>query len=692
MACIAGILLNLLFSSLVDSSGLPLYLDTVGTISVAVMGGYLPGVLVGFATNFLKGISNPSSLYYGFLQVLIAIFAAYLGKRGDLKKKRGIAGAIIIFSLIGGAASTFIPFFMEGLVEYQNESLCALLYKTGHFNLILSKLISSIIIDLLDKAASVFIVLIILHFIPKNFYKYAHLRMWMQNPVEDKDVVKKEKKHVRVMSLQIKTLVVLIFSLTTVAFVGIYICIRIYHNTIISDHTNLARGTVKLAASVIDGDKVNEYLGRKGIVFGYDNTKVRLKNILESTSEISYLYVYKMEEDGFHVVFDIDTEDAEASEIGEVLPYGAEFEQYIPSLLAGEEVEPIITNDEYGYLLTAACPVFDSRGDCVCYAIADVDMEMLQANESNFITKMVTIYLGFFIFLCVFIIWLVDYHIIVPVRTITNHVDDFSEISDTQEEMDEYLRELRQMNVHTGDEIESLYKAICRMTQDQVEQTRSIRQLSNSTSKMQEGLIITMADMVENRDSDTGAHIQKTAAYVQIIVEGLKKKGYYAEKITPEFISDVVRSAPLHDVGKINIPDVVLNKPGKLTDEEYEIMKTHTTAGKLIMEHVISTVEGESYLKEARNMAAYHHERWDGKGYPEGLHGEEIPLSARIMAVADVFDALTSPRVYKPAFPLKKALDIIEEGSGTQFDEKCVEVFMANLDKVTYVLRKYNGD
>jgi response regulator RpfG family c-di-GMP phosphodiesterase len=153
---------------------------------------------------------------------------------------------------------------------------------------------------------------------------------------------------------------------------------------------------------------------------------------------------------------------------------------------------------------------------------------------------------------------------------------------------------------------------------------------------------------------------------------------------------DVETSAPLHDVGKISISDTILNKPGKLTDEEFELMKTHTTAGKEIMEKVIDRVQGENYLKEARNMAAYHHEKWDGSGYPEGLYGEVIPLSARVMAVADVFDALSSKRVYKDAMPFEKAMSIIEEGSGTHFDPKCVEVFLESQKEVKTVLKKYN--
>ena len=323
---------------------------------------------------------------------------------------------------------------------------------------------------------------------------------------------------------------------------------------------------------------------------------------------------------------------------------------------------------------------------------ADVDLGQVNKKTYKFLTEIVSVYLGVFLLFCVLISWLAKYHVSLPLKTITRRVYDLVGSENTQQELDENLKRFREIDIRTGDEVEMLYNAICSMSSNQFEYIRSIRRLSEATSKMQDGLIITMADMVDNRDSDTGAHIQKTAAYVRIIVEGLKKKGYYAEKLTPKFMSDAVRSAPLHDVGKISIPDEVLNKAGKLSDEEYEIMKTHTTEGKRIMEHAISTVEGDNYLKEARNMAAYHHERWDGKGYPEGLHGEVIPLSARIMAVADVFDALTSPRVYKPAFTLEKALSILEEGKGTQFDPRCVEVFMDALDEVKVVLRKYNPE
>ncbi len=687
--CVLGTGLNMACSALVSVLGLPLYLDTVGTVVVAVSGGYLPGVIVGFLTNIIKSISDPSSLYYGVLNILIAVVASFLASRGWFKKIGGIIGSVFIFTLIGGGLGALIPWFMEGL-SFDSESLSGMLYSTGHFGLGISHLLSSLIMDLPDKAVTVLLAALLLRLLPEKWKPFFSFRGWMQTPESEEEMTGKTGVKPRIMQLQVKILMVLGVALATVAVVGIVVSMKVYEKAVIKEHMRLAEGTASIAAGALDPDRVEDYLEKGEKAEGYEEIRARLEQILDSSPNITYLYVYQIKEDGCHVVFDLEGDGVYGAPVGTVLPFDEGFSAYIPLLLWGEKVDPIITDDAYGRLLTAYHPVYDSTGQCVCYVGADVDMEELAADERSFLMEMITVFLSFFLLISVIVIWLTQYHIVFPVKSITKYVDGFSDTEDSQEKLDKSVKRFRNLDVHTGDEVEILYHSLSKMFAEQAEQTRNIRRLSSSTAKMQDGLIITMADMVENRDSDTGAHVQKTAAYVKIIVEALKKKGYYAEKITPKFISDAVRSAPLHDVGKINIPDGILNKPGKLTPEEFEIMKRHTTEGKKIIEHAISTMEGDHYLKEARNMAAYHHERWDGKGYPEGLHGEVIPLSARIMAVADVFDALTSPRIYKPAFPLDKALAIIEEGRGTQFDPKCVEVFMESLPEVKVILRKFN--
>ena len=154
----------------------------------------------------------------------------------------------------------------------------------------------------------------------------------------------------------------------------------------------------------------------------------------------------------------------------------------------------------------------------------------------------------------------------------------------------------------------------------------------------------------------------------------------------------LIRSAPLHDLGKIEIPDAVLNKPGKLTDEEYSHMKYHTLAGKKIIERSAQAVAEPGYLLEAGRLAEYHHERWDGKGYPHGEMGEVIPLSARIMAVADVFDALVSKRSYKEGFSIEKSLDIIREGIGTQFDPQVAKAFLDAEPEIRKIAEENNAE
>lgn len=205
----------------------------------------------------------------------------------------------------------------------------------------------------------------------------------------------------------------------------------------------------------------------------------------------------------------------------------------------------------------------------------------------------------------------------------------------------------------------------------------------NQVSEMQFSIITLMADIVENRDNNTGGHIKRTAEYVRMIASELKSRGAYSEILTDNYIENMIVAAPLHDIGKIHISDVILNKPGKLTDEEFEIMKTHTSAGRDLLVHAKEELGESQYLDMAIEMAAYHHEKWNGSGYPCGLKGDEIPLCARIMAVADVFDALSAKRCYKEAMPLEKAISIIREETDTHFDPVVSEAFLAAIKKLS---------
>lgn len=188
-------------------------------------------------------------------------------------------------------------------------------------------------------------------------------------------------------------------------------------------------------------------------------------------------------------------------------------------------------------------------------------------------------------------------------------------------------------------------------------------------------MVLGMADMVESRDNNTGGHIKRTSAIVKIFAE--KLRSHCTELgISEKFLKQVEKAAPMHDLGKIAIDDAILRKPGKFTDDEFAEMKRHTTEGERIVTSILKGVEDDEFVEIARNVALYHHEKWNGKGYPTGTAGKEIPIEARIMALADVFDALVSKRCYKDAFSFDKAFSIIEEDLGTHFDPELGRIFL----------------
>lgn len=228
--------------------------------------------------------------------------------------------------------------------------------------------------------------------------------------------------------------------------------------------------------------------------------------------------------------------------------------------------------------------------------------------------------------------------------------------------------------------------------------------------------IRTLASLAEARDTETGNHIRRTQSYVAVLARHLSSHHRFSGFLTPNMIKIVAKSAPLHDIGKVGIPDSILLKPGRLTPEEFEIMKTHSRIGGDAIEQAMREelsldefVELQSdgalanlapakgpmpltFLSVARDIARWHHERWDGSGYPDGLSGDAIPIAARLMAIADVFDALVSRRIYKAPFSFDKAVQMIRDGSGSHFDPDVVAAFEANLDAFGQILKRFSDN
>jgi response regulator RpfG family c-di-GMP phosphodiesterase len=203
----------------------------------------------------------------------------------------------------------------------------------------------------------------------------------------------------------------------------------------------------------------------------------------------------------------------------------------------------------------------------------------------------------------------------------------------------------------------------------------------------QQATILALARLAEQRDNETGKHLERVSQYCKLVAEGLRGEGHYRDVITEEWVKDLVRSAPLHDIGKVGVPDAILLKPGKLTPAEWVIMKRHAEIGAQTLRSVMTGSDKHRFLQMSLEITWCHHEKWDGSGYPRGLAGEQIPLSARILALADVYDALTSERPYKEAWTHERSVEWILSGSGSHFDPRIVSAFRANLQEADQIRR-----
>ena len=682
-----GILLNIALSQLSTKNGWPFYLDAVGTVLAAAVGGSLPGIIVGLFTNVFKSLSDWNSIYYGTLNVMMAVATTMFTRDG--LKKRNVIPLILVLAAIGGGLGSIMTWFLFG---FAGEGVTADLAIWFHSHVFSSRFLSQIsadfIIDIGDKTITVIAAGLALWVVPDSVIQNLLIHGWRQKPLDKKELNDINRTKVRQISLRSKLVLLISVAVTMIAAVSIAIGYSLYRETTIQDHSEFAKGIVKYQKDCIDPDMVDTYLLLKRAAPGYKEVEEQLRLTFISSENIQFMYVYQIKEDGCHVVFDMDTEEVKANEPGVVISYPDDIEKHLDDFLAGREVEPTVSNDtRFGWVLSIYEPMYDSNGKCVCYSCVDISMSEMQNLMRAYLAKQISLFLGIVIMVLCLAVWLADYHIIFPLNSMSHGASSFAFTS--TEERDESVERIKSLQIRTGDEIENLYSAYAHTTEESMRYLTESRRKTQQINKLQGGLLMVLADMIESRDKCTGDHIRKTAEYSRVILEKLKEQGEFPDILTDEYINNVVRAAPLHDIGKINIPDAILNKDSRLTDEEYEIMKGHANAGYEIIEKAIANLTESGYLEQAKQMAHYHHEKWDGSGYPDHLKEGDIPLSARVMAVADVFDALLSRRSYKEPFSFEKAMSIIKEGAGKHFDPKVVSAFEAASEEIKKISERF---
>ncbi len=606
---VVGLVVNRIGADLAIRFGLPLYLDCIGTIYATVLGGFCPGAIVGFLTNFIGGFSESSTFYYGTINVLIAVCAGIAAERGAFEKVYRLP-KLLGFLLLLSIPCSFLSYFLFDFQIAQNvvTPIAEALHYNG-FPILLSQILADFCTEIPDKAISILCAFLLFKATPTAFCR-------MFDSVSGREHRDNYKVRNYFHSLKAQVTGLLFISSFALAVVATAVAYKAYSEAEIRQATLLSESVNRLVADAIqnaDVTTLNRYI---------DELEHKHPQILTITP-------------GMH-----SPKEGSISIICTELPY------------------PVCTEFSLGTIRTSVV---------------------------LFCTKIFSTVFGLLLCVVFAAILFANHRMVYPIHKLTDEMENFG--YDSASGRTNSIARIRALDVETGNEIENLHAAIIKAVQEIDLYINKSEEQANSIAHLQTNIITILGDLVENRDETTGGHVKRTASYAEIIARRLFEDGKKKNEIDENFVSAIYVAAPLHDIGKIRIPDAILNKPGKLNDEEFAVMKKHTIFGREMLNFASENLGEIAYLNMAKDIALSHHEWWDGtRGYPERIKGEAIPLSARIMAVADVFDALVSIRPYKAGFPFEKAMAIIQEESGTHFDPEVVEAFVKSQDEVKKVM------
>ena len=489
--CFLGVILNLIGTTTAARFNLPVFLDTLGTVFIAAIGGYLPGIAVGFFTNLIESYFNRDDMYFGFVSILVALITAFLTKRGYYEHFAKVLFTIPFTIFVTGFFGTVIEEFL-GIIG----SLDSLDEFYRHF-------LRNFYKELLDKGLVVTITYLALKRIPHEVQEKFQSVGKMQAPLSsDMKASLHEKKHLLQFSLRTKLLtnlmLITVFLSTLITSVS-YIT---YHESSIEERIKIADGITSLVASEIDPNRVDEFIALGHNLKDYNVVEERLYRIRNSNSDIKYLYVYKIMEDGCHVVFDLDSPDVEASNPGDIEDFEDSFDKHREDLLAGRPIPPIIGDEKYGHLLTIYKPVYNDNGVCTCYAAIDFSMARISDYGRTFISKVIALFSGALIFVFALVLSFIENNILLPVNTMSYCAKNFS--YDSEEAREQNIKRMKSLQIKTHDEIENLYSAFVKTTEDSMHYFKNFKRAEVQVEVMNE---------LAHTDSLTG--INNKTAYIE---------------------------------------------------------------------------------------------------------------------------------------------------------------------------------
>ncbi len=460
-------------------------------------------------------------------------------------------------------------------------------------------------------------------------------------------------------------------------FVIAGISFSFYNDTIKSESNRTSIGMTNSIASGINGNRVNDWIYGKRME-EYSHTKNEVINFVKASDEIEKITVAKMLADDILILFEVGDNLIYGRSFG-MIPYSTELEKVKNDLLYGYQIEPIkFTKKGESYIMSLT-PVKSSDGDTECYVICEISLGGLE-EERALLVKALAAALSISTALAILAYLYLNSILVAPLRRIDAGLDAFADDNKLAEKTRSILLDKKQNRIR---ELENMNKHFVELIDDVSTHSEQVDDFGNDVIK-------NVSNMVNLRNVSDTSNIDQIKDYTLLIIENLRRKRKYKTQITDMFTDAMITAVPLYDLGELLVSDDILNKNDSLTEEEYAALKKHTEDGVALVDDVIGGIHDEYYVQIAKDMAQYHHEKWNGSGYMAGLKGKEIPLAARIIAVPDVFNALISDKTYRKGKTIEEAFDIIKKGRKVLFDKDVVDAFFQAEKDIRRIAGRYS--